>query len=479
MVLLRGALRDALAAGRFEVAEGLVAALRAQLPADDPQPDLLLARALDAVGHAAGARRYWQAALRRCPTLPDADAALATGPAMAVRHARGVDTGTVLPAVPMLDDLASLARPVNSLTLAGDTLQCLALAAPAAPPRPKPLLAGTERFAPDWVPGWHRQTAEFRVRAANAYAVPGLVVSGNTSVKGHYWVNGRLCIGFDLMPGYTRPMSGIDDGGNPSLRTTPSWPLRDLDEICLVLSGAGANVYGHFLLEMLFRVLVARRLLGPDLAGLPVLLDADATGWARRILAEEFGIGAARLREVAIHGERVRLRGALVPGYLYQVDGFHPLVGELLDGFLAELPPLAPPVSGQRLFVLRPADSNPAAPRRACRNEVELAEIAARRHGFVVVSPERLPWRAQIALFAQATHLVGLWGSGMHSALFCRPGTTVAMLGMTNLAQSHIGALRGHRNAYLALEEQFADFAVDPDRFTAFLDAVMAAAPGS
>jgi capsular polysaccharide biosynthesis protein len=67
--------------------------------------------------------------------------------------------------------------------------------------------------------------------------------------------------------------------------------------------------------------------------------------------------------------------------------------------------------------------------------------------------------------------VVGLFGSALHTALVARPGTLVGCVGLLNTTQSEIGALRGHRLAYLT--EGFAlqgQFTVPEEAFAKFLD---------
>jgi hypothetical protein len=118
-----------------------------------------------------------------------------------------------------------------------------------------------------------------------------------------------------------------------------------------------------------------------------------------------------------------------------------------------------------KLFVRR------AAPTRRLRNEPAVAEWLAAR-GFMAVDPGALPLAEQAALFARATHIVGVEGAALTNLVYADAGTRVTVLvnriaGLENFF-SIIAAKCGH--AYCQIEGRFAadaaferksDFVVD------------------
>jgi capsular polysaccharide biosynthesis protein len=108
-----------------------------------------------------------------------------------------------------------------------------------------------------------------------------------------------------------------------------------------------------------------------------------------------------------------------------------------------------------------------------CANEQNLIDIACKKYDFVPVLLEDMKWRDQISLFRNADVIVGLAGSGLHNALFSNRESRLASVGMLNLVQSQIGALRGQRNAFLSKGIVLSrEFSVDEDVFGTFLKAV-------
>lgn len=446
--------------------------LRDMAESIDPAGDLLLARYLETVAEPLAARTRWQAAARRQPDLAEAQDALQRWTEGDPVPAQGAE----LPSIVTLPDLAALARTIAAPGFQDGALLRLEVAPPAIPGPRYPLLPGTEVFSTSGMPGWHDTQAPLPLPALNCYFAADAVIAGMGPITGHVWLDGRLCVGDELMPVYLHEMCQLARGGGPALRAVATLPMRTIEAPCVVLAGQGMRVYGHFVIEMLPRLLLARHALGALEHECRYLIDRDAPSWLVRILVEDLGIPRDRLTFYRPRGERVLLRRAVLPTYAYRADGFHPFAGALLDALLESLPLANDAAAGRRLFVSRPAEANPLTPKRQNRNQAALARWAAERHGFVAVSPETMPWPAQVALFRQAEAVLGLFGSGMHNALFSGPGTVVATLGMGNLAQSHIGTLRGHRNAYLDVDLDQPEFDVDPSAFAAFLDAVMAGA---
>jgi capsular polysaccharide biosynthesis protein len=341
--------------------------------------------------------------------------------------------------------------------------------------RPRlPLIAGTERFAGHWLPDYHALHSSAADFSLDCYSVLGARISGS----GQVWIDGRLVTTPEIMPEYVPPLLGIAAGGNEALWQPAGLPVRQIDDPCLVAIGHGTQVYGHFLIEMLFRILIARRALAHTKLKYRLLLDEAAPRRLLRILEENLGIGGADIAFFQPAEEQVLLRHALLSTNILRVTRFHPeanaLLAELLDGIdLARLPETPP-----RPFIARRHFRNPAAPYRACLNEEALINIAARRHGFMPVAVETLSWPRQIGLFRNAEIAVGLAGSGLHNALFAQAGSCLASLGVMNFVQSAIGGLRGQRNAFLDNVPLSGDFSLDEALFAAFLDAVVEGAEG-
>jgi O-antigen biosynthesis protein WbqL len=107
---------------------------------------------------------------------------------------------------------------------------------------------------------------------------------------------------------------------------------------------------------------------------------------------------------------------------------------------------------------------------RVCKNEQEICAIAASEFGFAILAPETLPWREQIRVFSNARVVAGLFGSGLHTAVFCGQGARIGAIGALNSMQSAIASIRRQHNLYLGTNPPppAQRFSVDPDQFRRF-----------
>ena len=236
----------------------------------------------------------------------------------------------------------------------------------------------------------------------------------------------------------------------------------------------GRTCLRAFLIEMLPRLWVGKKALGDAVSDYKVLLDAAAPRWLLRILTGTLGFSNTQLAFYKPTEEHVLVREAALPTLVSFDTHFHPIFNELIDEIVRDTRQHSA-LSVSRVYLSRAAVSNPATPHRRCLNETRLAEIAAQEFGFTVIAPETLSWPIQVNIFHNAEVIVGEFGSGMHNAIFARAGTRVGCIGIRNLTQTMIGALRGHQNAYLAISpRENGEFEVDEAVFREFLASVLA-----
>ncbi len=121
---------------------------------------------------------------------------------------------------------------------------------------PHPLIAGTASFADDWINQWHQDSKGRLALEVGSYFACDVVVSG----QGQIWIDGQLVVTPELMPGYVRSVLGLPDKGQALFQKVSTLPRRVIDRPCVVMPG-GQNIYGHFLIETLFYVLLVRRMM--------------------------------------------------------------------------------------------------------------------------------------------------------------------------------------------------------------------------
>lgn len=346
------------------------------------------------------------------------------------------------------------------------------VAPPALGMQGLPLISGTEPFVPDSLVDWHSGYQNGDERDVACYYMMDAVVSG----AGQVWVGDHLITSPEIMPPYVANVLDIANGGNNGLHSSAKLPIRTIEAPCLVAIGHGIHVYGHFLIELLFRLLVAHRaFFQSECIPYRILLDWAAPKWLLKILEENFGIGPADVEFFFPEREQVLLRHAFVPTRLFQDDMINPFANDLIADLLDRLNIQSEARPLRRIFVARNRFHNPKAPHRICVNEPSLIATAVEHYGFTSVTMETMTWLQQIALFQQAEIIVGQAGSGLHNALFSRPGSRLASIGFMNLVQSEIGALRGQHNAFwMKGIELKGEFRVDEEMFGTFLARVCA-----
>lgn len=293
--------------------------------------------------------------------------------------------------------------------------------------------------------------------AIKCYFSKDMSVSGN----GLLWSGDELIVLDDIMPVYWRDLlSGHSAQSTPE--SDVNLPTRTIKEPCICGIGWGANIYGHVLLEIIPRILLALDCTR-QLAQRPkVLLRADAPEWLLAMLV------AAEIDRHLIEwfdpkSERVLLEHGIFPANLGIT---HPHMATLFDKIDKDH---AIPLRAGTHYLTRKAFAN----RRACLNEPELEYIAASEFGASIVAPEDIPWIDQVRLFRSANAVVGLTGSALHTSVASDSRVTIASIGAINRMQSAIGNLRGQRVAYQL--EGFTlsgSYAVPADGFRRMMEAV-------
>lgn len=233
---------------------------------------------------------------------------------------------------------------------------------------------------------------------------------------------------------------------------------RFLPGVSILLTHWNSDVYGHWLLEGLPKLLLLRRL-GHLFPNSRIVVPSVSSPLASRLLSHVLRRGppsnattyVQRWVDIVLPGatietydprcEYLQCEGLVSPTTLFSSPTFHfhPELVALLD----ELP-IVPARKPLRLYITRRRASH----YREMGNAPEIEAIAA-EHGLTVIAPETLPLAEQIRMFASANLIVGEFGSAMHNALFSPRGATVLCLNWINALQSRIAQLKEQRIGYL------------------------------
>jgi capsular polysaccharide biosynthesis protein len=358
-----------------------------------------------------------------------------------------------------------------------DTVARIVLAPQEVTNSPSQLLVRYPEIVDQWLVDWHGNHTVREVHDVSCYFATDVAVSGRGLIR----IQGDLIASPEFMPKYLIDSLQLTAGGTPEAQRAYAPPTQIVEEPCIVFTGHGSNVFGHFLLEALLKLAVAQRALHPtQVQATPhelrakVLVDDKAASWAYRILYDYFKIKQDDVITYKRDCDVVLLKKAILPTIPSINEGFHPFVNQLIQ----QIEPVSvrhSPVGIDRLFITRSLLGQTSSIYRSCINELTLCRIAAVEFGFTPIAPETMPFDAQIRLFANAKAVVGLYGSGLHTAIFSPPGTHVGSVGYLNLVQSTIGALRGHHNAYIRqrLDGPDGGFEVDEGAFRVLLKSLV------
>jgi len=201
-------------------------------------------------------------------------------------------------------------------------------------PPSKRLISSTEAHTPPWIVHLHNiQPPNQPLHEVACYQLRDAIVSG----EGQVWIGRNLVAAPQIMPLYVNHILQVEAGGAESLMRHRDQPVRSVSAPCLVAAGHGPQVYGHFLIEVLFRILTAKLAMASGLPRHKVLIDKDAPDWFVDILRDHLDIDHADLEFFEPARECVHLENALVPTRVLQEPGFHPLAKDLVNALVRKL----------------------------------------------------------------------------------------------------------------------------------------------
>jgi O-antigen biosynthesis protein WbqL len=204
------------------------------------------------------------------------------------------------------------------------------------------------------------------------------------------------------------------------------------------------QTYGHFLLEVLPKVLLGVSLI--DMGAKAQIAFPMNVNRVRPII--ESICRAEHLLPYDSSKEYLRAARVILPSTFVSAeydlhDAFVVAIKGLIGRFTGLPSALALP--GPRIFISRLKNGRSF---RLMENESELMRLAE-SFGFQRFHPEDWSWPDQVRIFAAATHVIGEYTSALHNTLFSPPGTKVLSLGRLNNAQQAIADAMGHDLAFV------------------------------
>jgi len=221
-------------------------------------------------------------------------------------------------------------------------------------------------------------------------------------------------------------------------------PKAEIEEKCpvIVAYDRGYKTYGHFIIDVLPRLLIAEKMLGGDFGGAPILLPNQLPAWGREI----FDLIFPNAETISFDSEKysLRLRRAILPTHCHNYYMFHPIAKSFFQNLLERAKPIAPAEPADFIFLSR---ANMHSNRRVADYEA-LTEHAASL-GAKILEPEQMIWREQLGYFVGAKLIIGEYGSALHNTVFSRNGVRTFAINRLQFLQSFIGALNRQRLTYV------------------------------
>ncbi len=225
-----------------------------------------------------------------------------------------------------------------------------------------------------------------------------------------------------------------------------------VDEPVLMAIGPGWQVFGHWLLDFLPRLIIARLVLGARFDGFKIVVPRDTPDFVPEMLKFFLGVDPARIIRYDRDTQRLSLRQACVPDYGHHNYALHGIFRAFYRSFAAK-----GTVPHRRVCLTRRRIE--ATTRSAVRFFQERAafdDMAVAR-GYELICPEELSFAEQIALHAQSWVQIGEHGSAQHGSLFSGPRMVVGTVHPLNNVQMQLARLCGHKHVAVMAERQWFD----------------------
>lgn len=268
------------------------------------------------------------------------------------------------------------------------------------------------------------------VRGALVHTRRGLVTAG-----GYFFDDFLYHVHLPHLRGWTSDCGPTPDGG----MVLPVFDPTDRREEAFHLLAGNIGNYFHWMIDILARLQQEAIAAHRDLASLCVLLPEPDAPYMR----ESFALarrGGSKTLACSDHTVVAVDSLYVIPDLSGSGFAFHPLVLQSFARMRAHAG-IASEAPRRRVYVSRRDAS-----RRRLLDEDAVIEVVAAA-GFEVVEPGKLSVAEQMAIFAEASHIIGPHGAGLTNILFAPPGAVLLELQMDAYVQwsfRRLAGLLGH-----------------------------------
>jgi capsular polysaccharide biosynthesis protein len=242
---------------------------------------------------------------------------------------------------------------------------------------------------------------------------------------------------------------------NNEINSTVSKNLEiiELNEKCIIYQSHGANVYGHFIIDMLPRLLILSEM-NEDLSKVRIVSRHDIKQWHKDAIKELFLIEEEQFFYFDPRTQALKISRAIVPSFTRNDAGFHPYTKDLLERFIQRrYGDIDKSSSSRRLIIDRRQWKTTHSVLRKIKNIDYMLEALKDVFAAELIDPSILTIREQIGLFSETNIIIGEYSSALHNSLFAPKGSHVISIGHLNLLQSSICALKEQEISYISTKQ--------------------------
>ena len=214
----------------------------------------------------------------------------------------------------------------------------------------------------------------------------------------------------------------------------PAWYSGDV----AVLSTDGADIYYHWLFQLLPRFELLRRA-GIRVENIDYFVVNDLTKSFQRESMQALGIDPGRIIESS-KVPYLKAQRLIVPSIAVGGGCYPSWMCQFLRGTFLKNPIAASTATGRRLYI-----SRGLATYRRVVNEDDVVRLLG-RHGFEVVKLEGLTMWEQAEIMASCEAVVAPHGGGLSNLVFCRPETKVVEIFSPELVAGYFWKLCNRLN---------------------------------
>ena len=231
--------------------------------------------------------------------------------------------------------------------------------------------------------------------------------------------------------------------------------------------GPGHQTYGHWIIDFLPRIAIARDALGPYFRQLAFLVLTDTPDWAKALLKRFFDIDEHQLIYFELGKDEFRCEQVCYPTYAHSYPfNIHSYLQRFYRKYWRG-------GSADRKICIKRRSSSSG---RVFERQDEFERLAMEQ-GFELIDPQALSFDEQIELFASAAVVVGEYGSALHNCVFSSETTVFGVLNAPGVEQTRLCAAFGQPTVYVTgtveggrwtlSDQQFQNFFATLRRITA------------